>query len=209
MKQVNVKNILAIFGKDYNTAPVPTLLANIQDGAWTNSFEVVKKGHLWFLECDARTVDRVWEKAVFMGGNRLELVAMKRQLEAAFVRKLHLVKADLDKWWSNQVQLRDGGKCVLCGSTDKCAAHHWYVNASRSRLARWAIPNGVWLCYGCHIRIAHERPDYRTYRRFYEHVAADKPNDVSRRLDAKIETLANTAATDWLVRRLWVEHCAP
>jgi len=215
MKQVNVKNIKAILGKDY---PVDENICRaIQNGAWSNTFKVVKEAG-WFLQCETY-VDGKWQSTTVESlGSRSELVEQKRQLEAAFVRPLHLVKRDLDKWWSKQVSDRDKGKCILCGSTDKCSAHHWYINANRSRMARWEVANGIWLCFGCHMRIAHERPDYRTYRTFYEHVRRKfcKTNETSNMLIFKIkfkktvrrlDELSGMFVTDELVRKLWVEHC--
>ena len=218
MKRVSEKNVKAILGKDYGG-----FLGHLQDGVWTNSFKVVKDENSddWILCCNARSgVDNRWDITFIRIGKRLELVKLKRQLEAAFVRQFHLVKKDLDDGWSKQVQERDGEKCFLCGSTEKCSAHHWYVNANRSRMARWHVVNGIWLCYGCHIRIAHERPDYRTYRSFYEHVRSMycktdvEANLFVGRLKFKqvikeLDNLSELPVTDERVRKLWVKFCAP
>ena len=214
MKQINEKNVRAILGKDYPC--LPDDMAAIRLGAWLNSYQVVKGGLPgdWKLLADS---DRGSVSGIFKNGKRPGLTAMKRALEAAFVRPLHLVKEDLDKWWSAQVAGRDGRRCVLCGKADACSAHHWYVNKSRSRMARWDVINGVWLCYGCHIHVTHDRPDYRTYRRLYEH-ARVKFFEASgltpspgfhtsflRRIES-VNTLAETEASDSAIRKLWLQH---
>ena len=57
------------------------------------------------------------------------------------------LKAKCDKLWS--AIIRSVGHCQRCGAGDKqLHAHHLIP---RTRLAtRWAIPNGLCLCAGCH-----------------------------------------------------------
>jgi hypothetical protein len=65
-------------------------------------------------------------------------------------------KAELDKLWRDVIRLRDGGKCRVCGKTEYLQAAHIH---SRSKLStRWALLNGVALCYYHHHRWAHQHP---------------------------------------------------
>ena len=56
--------------------------------------------------------------------------------------------------WATQVRKRDGGKCVVCGSTVKLEAHH-IVPVSVDPTFSLTPGNGVCLCYTCH-RKAHD-----------------------------------------------------
>ena len=59
----------------------------------------------------------------------------------------------LDAVWSEKVRAK--GYCEHCGARDKTLqAHHLYSRKHKG--TRWDIDNGVCLCVGCHLYIAHK-----------------------------------------------------
>lgn len=62
-------------------------------------------------------------------------------LIAALIRKL-------DTLWGIAIKLRDGF-CVLCRSTEYLEAHHSIIRR-RAFATRWAMHNGLTLCWRCH-----------------------------------------------------------
>lgn len=52
----------------------------------------------------------------------------------------------LDKAWADKV--KEFGKCVYCGKTERLNAHHFFSRSCRS--VRWDLENGFCLCVGCH-----------------------------------------------------------
>jgi 5-methylcytosine-specific restriction endonuclease McrA len=60
------------------------------------------------------------------------------------------------------VRERDKGVCQFCGKKGN-QAHHIY--SRRHYGTRWIVSNGVFLCAGCHLFIAH-----RDYERFRDRV---------------------------------------
>lgn len=51
--------------------------------------------------------------------------------------------------WSSFVRLRDGGRCIICDSCHKTAAHHIF-RKSFLFWARYETGNGITLCKSCH-----------------------------------------------------------
>lgn len=60
----------------------------------------------------------------------------------------------LDSLWSSIIREIYHGKCALCGR-EGTAAHHFFGKGSHSSV-RWDVHNGLWLCFGCHIRKVHQ-----------------------------------------------------
>lgn len=60
----------------------------------------------------------------------------------------------LDSLWSKIIKEIYQGRCALCGR-DGTAAHHFFGKGSHSAV-RWDLHNGLWLCFGCHIRKIHQ-----------------------------------------------------
>jgi hypothetical protein len=68
-------------------------------------------------------------------------------------KKSNIVKK-LDSLWSHIIREIYQGKCALCGRDGQCA-HHFFGKGSHSA-TRWDVHNGLWLCFGCHIRKIHQ-----------------------------------------------------
>lgn len=65
------------------------------------------------------------------------------------------VKKRLDKVLWEQVKERDGGRCVLCGSTSNLGPHHIFSKKMHANL-RWEPENLVTLCwFRCHFGKCH------------------------------------------------------
>ena len=47
------------------------------------------------------------------------------------------VKRFLYADWTLRVKIRDGFKCLLCGSTENLTSHHWYVSDHHAHAARY------------------------------------------------------------------------
>jgi len=59
---------------------------------------------------------------------------------------------ELDKLFSQLILKRDGGKCVICNTTERLCTHHWYKSKKRGGYAtRWTLENGIAICVGCHL----------------------------------------------------------
>lgn len=63
---------------------------------------------------------------------------------AALIRKL-------DALWRKAIKLRDGC-CVICRSRDALEAHHSIIRR-RAFATRWAMHNGLTLCWKCHAAV--------------------------------------------------------
>lgn len=75
-------------------------------------------------------------------GNREQLREIKNADNSSRNSKLQLE-------WARRVKDRDGGACVICGSTDGLDAHH-LISASDYPQLQTRIGNGVTLCRRCH-----------------------------------------------------------
>jgi 5-methylcytosine-specific restriction endonuclease McrA len=68
-------------------------------------------------------------------------------------RKQHLIDEntpfDTLFYWSREVRIKDGHKCVICEKTRKLTSHHLF-SKSKHPLLKYNIGNGVVLCYECH-----------------------------------------------------------
>jgi predicted restriction endonuclease len=62
-----------------------------------------------------------------------------------------------DKDWSEKVKDRAGWKCELCGKIDRLQSHHVFTRSIKA--VRWSLDNGVCLCAGHHLFLAHKRPE--------------------------------------------------
>lgn len=61
------------------------------------------------------------------------------------------VRARLEKW-AREVKMRDGNKCVICGSTDNLDAHHIIPKNKHPEL-EFKVENGVTLCREHHAMV--------------------------------------------------------
>jgi len=68
-----------------------------------------------------------------------------------------------DLLWSEVIRARDP-VCVWCQRRPTRQAHH--IFGRRSRSTRWALDNGVGICFGCHLK-GHENP-----LDFHDHIRA-------------------------------------
>lgn len=67
------------------------------------------------------------------------------------------ITKQLDTLWSHLIREIYQGKCSLCGK-DGTQAHHFFPKGGHSA-CRWDVHNGLWLCFGCHIRRIHQGGD--------------------------------------------------
>ena len=114
---------------------------------------------------------------------------------------LSLVRKTLYADWALRVKHRDGFKCALCGSEENLPAHHWYACDHHAHAARYAINNGITLCYACHIRSVHTRADYVTVNRVMEYMQS--VCGVSQEDIDVLDCLVDTELTVNLLRLLW------
>lgn len=142
---------------------------------------------------------------ILVRSKRNEVVAVRNEILQYFQHPMKRIRSDLDKWWSLKVRERDKHVCQLCTSLTSLQAHHWYINAQRSRMARWSIPNGITLCYGCHIHVAHSRPDYKLYKQFRKIVTRTHGRNITK----EIEDWVQIETSDSLVRELWTNMIKP
>lgn len=71
-------------------------------------------------------------------------------------RKQHLIDqnnpfSDLF-YWSREVRIKDGHKCVICEKTRKLTSHHLFSKAKFPEL-KYNIANGIALCFNCHTEL--------------------------------------------------------
>ena len=75
----------------------------------------------------------------------------------------------LDILWSKHIHSIYNETCAICGSQDRCAAHH--VRSRRFNNTRWNLENGILICIRCHFK-AHK--DYEWFRREYINLHGEK-----------------------------------
>lgn len=68
---------------------------------------------------------------------------------------------EADKLWSEVIRARDK-VCQYCRARPAINAHHIFTR--KIRAMRWDPQNGIGLCGGCHMNIAHGQPEL--FRRF-------------------------------------------
>jgi hypothetical protein len=95
---------------------------------------------------------------------RCSAQALKKQIKKKAQIKKRSKKAQ-DIAWSKEVKVRDGYRCVYCGSTEYLNAHHIF---SRNNLTtRFDLDNGITLCAKHHTFSnefsAHKTPTEFTY----------------------------------------------
>lgn len=77
------------------------------------------------------------------------------------LRKIKSVKdrlrTQLDTEWSAKVKELAGGVCEMCGKVDRLQSHHVFTRSIKA--VRWNTDNGVCLCAGHHLFMAHKRPE--------------------------------------------------
>ena len=109
------------------------------------------------------------------------------------------VKKALHDDWALRVKIRDGHKCLLCGTTELLTAHHWYFTSQRGHAARYCVDNGATLCFTCHMREVHENPGYATINAVCKGVLARSPEFD----EASIIALSQVEVTTASLRLLW------
>lgn len=55
-------------------------------------------------------------------------------------------------YWSREVRIKDGHKCVICEKTRKLTSHHLFSKSKFPGL-KYNIANGIALCFGCHMEL--------------------------------------------------------
>lgn len=69
------------------------------------------------------------------------------------LRKQHLLDKDNPFnelfYWSREVRMKDGHKCVVCGKGRKLTSHHLFSKSKYPAL-KYNISNGIVLCSQCH-----------------------------------------------------------
>ena len=113
---------------------------------------------------------------------------------------LSKVKKFLKDDWGLRVKMRDGFACKVCGSTENLTAHHWYICDHFAHAARYAVDNGVTLCYACHIRGVHTRADFVTVNSVAERMARSDGALTT------ISTLAKVKVTTEFLRGMWKDR---
>lgn len=114
---------------------------------------------------------------------------------------LSLVRKTLYADWALRVKQRDGFKCAFCCSEENLTAHHWYACDHHAHAARYAVDNGITLCYACHIRSLHTRADYVTINRAMEYM--QNFCGISQEHIDVLDCLIDTELTVNLLRSLW------
>lgn len=201
---MSLKNIAGVFGVKPSEIINPDLLQRVRMAVWLDSFYIEKQDDLgdtpWVIGLEERGVRLRFEHRATRG----DCVAMRNALIDKFQRHISLVRKDLDNEWGRRVRERDGNQCTQCGAVKDLTAHHWCRNAQRSRAARWCLDNGITLCYACHIRFAHERPDWLLYDSYRRHVVATTGRDTARVTD-NIELVSGLTLDDKTIRRIWYD----
>ena len=198
------KNIAGVFGMKPKDIMHPQFLSVIRKAVWLNAFFIERQDDRgktpWVIGLDDGTKARCFESYPKRG----DCVAVREALVDRFQRHISLVRKDLDNEWGRRVRERDGNQCTQCGAVKDLTAHHWCRNAQRSRAARWCLDNGITLCYACHIRFAHERPDWLLYDSYRRHVVATTGRDTARVTD-NIELVSGLTLDDKTIRRIWYD----
>lgn len=199
---MSLKNIAGVFGVKPSEIINPDLLQRVRMAVWLDSFYIEKQDDLgdtpWVIGLEERGVRLRFEHRATRG----DCAALRDVLIETFQRHHTLVKKDLDVEWGKRVRERDGNRCTQCGVTEKLTAHHWCRGKDRSKAARWYVDNGITLCYACHIRFAHERPDWLLYDSYRRSVVGATGWD-SHDLIRSIEVGSGIAMENKAVRRLW------
>ncbi len=195
-RQMSEKNVREALGMKPKDILHPNVLEHIRKAVWLNKFDIGKHNGVWLLK-----YDRLLMPTIVTGEFRRDVAAVRNKLIDEFQRHPVLIKRDLDEEWGRLVRDRDGWKCAMCSETNNLAAHHWCRGAQRSKMARWCLDNGITLCYTCHIRLAHERPDWLLYDSFRRYIMM--VSNTGSQLCCNIERLSNIEATEDNTRSLW------
>lgn len=216
--QMTQRNINRALGIKPLTTPInESVLEGIKIATRLNEFEIYKCDKEWRLAAESYRTPNI-----AAGSKRSDMVKIRNNLFNYFVRDIKLVRQDLDNAWGVAVRNRDGNICIRCGSTDQLSAHHWCVNAMRSRIARWDPNNGVCLCSGCHIGLAHRNPDWILYDSFREHIQRLRSDAFTREyiqrvtpilsggyytldITVPIKEQSRISVTESYTRKLWVD----
>lgn len=124
---------------------------------------------------------------------------MRKKPKKKLTSIAHIRKA-LYQDWSARVKEADRHECVLCGNTDNLHAHHWYCCDNKAHAARYAVDNGVTLCYACHIRKVHTRADFVTIRKLAIYMTLTREID-----EEALDKLIETEITVPYLRQLFAE----
>lgn len=87
----------------------------------------------------------------------------KKLNKGQIIRKLKQENFNL---WSQCVRVRDGKKCVICGSDKTLQAHHCFVRAALSLRTRFILDNGICVCYKCHLVQIHKYGEKRFLEKY-------------------------------------------
>lgn len=72
------------------------------------------------------------------------------------LRKMHLLDKntpfDQLYFWSREVRIKDGHKCIQCAKSRRLTSHHLF-NKKQYPLLKYNINNGVSLCFNCHMEL--------------------------------------------------------
>ncbi len=84
----------------------------------------------------------------------------RSELDVAILRLLRALRNGRSlrychRLWSSVIRIRDGGVCLLCGSSENLAAHHILRKCLADEF-RFEPGNGIALCRACHMEV-HEK----------------------------------------------------
>lgn len=201
MSEKNVKKVLGLKPRELLA---PNVLFGIRMAVWLDKFHIIKEDGIgYYLLYD--NIDSKYGLSAQIYRHRLrgECVAIRNKLIDTFQRHHTLVKRDLSKEWGKRVRERDGNQCIMCGETDRLAAHHWCRGDHRSKMATWCIDNGIALCYSCHIGDAHQTPDWLLYNAYAQHIM--KITNQGPEFMENIKKLSETEVCNKVVRKLWYD----
>ncbi|MGE5634422.1 MAG: HNH endonuclease [Deltaproteobacteria bacterium] len=88
--------------------------------------------------------------------NQLAYRESKRNKSINYYKKHHLLDEDNPfndlYYWSREVRIRDGHKCIICSKTRHLTSHH-LLNKAKYPLLKYNINNGISLCFNCHAEL--------------------------------------------------------
>ena len=92
------------------------------------------------------------------------------------VKSRVLKQATVLAMWSKAVKVRDGFKCMYCGSRTGLESHH--IFKVQHSATKYDLDNGITLCKGCHDRID---KSYEMGQWLKGYIGLDKYDELDRR----------------------------
>lgn len=80
-------------------------------------------------------------------------------------RKNHSFRREDQDWWKKEIFNYYNGRCAICGSNDRCEAHHIIPYSVAPLWIRDRLQNGILLCKSCHDMAHGKKPSQKKERR--------------------------------------------